>query len=455
MTRQRLERFIAEYGIVDASILLHRQPITLERWRNGQDDIPSAEAEWLAGGVLLARSACQAPKLPKLPSRKSKTGRYLRRQIVSNPRFWENVRFAREPCSFRRCNTRRFNPCRRGRSLRSVFQEYYRPTDAEFEALWANGIIAFDASVLLNLYNYSRPTAGTFLTVMETLEQPLWLPHHAALEYHRNRISTIVKSAKEYEEANTLPALITKIKSRRQGPFLSAALVERLEQLSIDLSSELDAEYHRIKALKSNDPIRDQLTELFEGKLGTAFTQAALDAIYADGKKRYADKIPPGFMDEKDKQGNDIYGDLVIWKELIAKAKADDKPVIFVTDDNKDDWWFRFDGGTIGPRVELLREFRAETSQAVYLYNSETFLQYADKLIAGTVDASAIEEIREVRERDRLLTFEKGYEELEPTFRTSPAEYPEFPSSCGISRCRPWASPAGGESCVAGGSVPW
>ena len=44
---------------------------------------------------------------------------------------------------------------------------------------------------------------------------------------------------------------------------------------------------------------------------------------------------------------------------------------------------------------------------------------------------------------------------VNPTFRTSPAEYPEFPSSCGISRCRPWASPAGGESCVAGGSVPW
>lgn len=48
MTRQHLERFIAEFGIVDASILLHCHPITLERWRNGQDDIPKKEAEWLA-----------------------------------------------------------------------------------------------------------------------------------------------------------------------------------------------------------------------------------------------------------------------------------------------------------------------------------------------------------------------------------------------------------------------
>lgn len=210
-----------------------------------------------------------------------------------------------------------------------------------------------------------------------------------------------------------LPALLTKIRSRKQGPFLSEALANRLEQLSTDLANDLDAEHERIKGLKLNDPIRDQLTELFEGKRGAALPQATLEAIYAEGRARYKEKTPPGYMDEKEKQGNDVYGDLVIWKEMIAKAKADNKSLIFITDDSKEDWWWKQDGGTIGPRIELLREFRGETNQASYLYNSETFLQYADKLIAQTVNASAIEEIREVRERDRLLTFEKGYEELD------------------------------------------
>jgi hypothetical protein len=35
MTRCILTRFIAKVGIVDASIMLHRQPPTLERWRDG------------------------------------------------------------------------------------------------------------------------------------------------------------------------------------------------------------------------------------------------------------------------------------------------------------------------------------------------------------------------------------------------------------------------------------
>jgi hypothetical protein len=49
MTRHILAQFIAQAGIVDASIMLHRYPITLERWRDGVDDIPPKVADWLAG----------------------------------------------------------------------------------------------------------------------------------------------------------------------------------------------------------------------------------------------------------------------------------------------------------------------------------------------------------------------------------------------------------------------
>jgi hypothetical protein len=49
MTRALLAQFIDQVGIVDASILLHRYPITLERWSNGRDEIPQRVADWLAG----------------------------------------------------------------------------------------------------------------------------------------------------------------------------------------------------------------------------------------------------------------------------------------------------------------------------------------------------------------------------------------------------------------------
>ena len=293
--------------------------------------------------------------------------------------------------------------------MRNVFREYYRPNESEFEALWRDCIIAFDASVLLNLYNYSPPTAETFLTVLRALKQPLWLPYQAGLEYHRNRIGSIMKAAKEYEAAKSpLPDLLAKVKSRRQGPFLSEELMKHIERLAVDLANELDASHNRIKATKTDDPIRDQLTELFDGRVGTAFPPSTLGKLFDEGKDRYKTKTPPGYMDEKDKQGNDIYGDLVIWKEMIEKSRAEKKPFIFVTDDSKEDWWWIQDGVTVGPRVELLREFRAETNQAIHLYSSDSFLEYADRFLAKTIDKGALEEIREVRRAGPLAHLREG-----------------------------------------------
>jgi hypothetical protein len=66
MTRPILERFIAQFGIVDASILLHRHPLTLEGWRNGQADIPAKDAKWLAGWIDAWRSAYTPEQIEKI-----------------------------------------------------------------------------------------------------------------------------------------------------------------------------------------------------------------------------------------------------------------------------------------------------------------------------------------------------------------------------------------------------
>ena len=43
--------------------------------------------------------------------------------------------------------------------------------------------------------------------------------------------------------------------------------------------------------------------------------------------------------------------------KLLERAKAEKKPLLFVTDDAKEDWWLIHEERTIGPRPELLREF--------------------------------------------------------------------------------------------------
>lgn len=88
-------------------------------------------------------------------------------------------------------------------------------------------------------------------------------------------------------------------------------------------------------------------------------------------------QLPPGYMDskkDKDKIGDKYsygglvyhrkFGDLTFWKQIIEEAKSRKiKHLIFITDDDKEDWWLIADymgEKQIGPRPELIEEIRRE-----------------------------------------------------------------------------------------------
>lgn len=281
--------------------------------------------------------------------------------------------------------------------MKDAFSEYYRPTEAGFDALWKESIIAFDASALLNLYFYSERTAQEVLSLIRLLKDRIWLPHQAGLEYQRNRLGVVAKVAKGYSDAKkALISIHSQIHARSQPPFLEDDLVRRYDALSDEIIAAFDQASEATDALAANDSIRDQLDALFVARVGKGFTDKELATIYSEGRERFRAKVPPGYKDEKDKPGNDAFGDLVIWKELIEKGRADKKPVILITDDAKEDWWLMHEGRTIGPRPELLKEFKLCAEQQCYLYSSESFLRYAGRMLKVPVAPAAIQEVKEV-----------------------------------------------------------
>jgi hypothetical protein len=141
--------------------------------------------------------------------------------------------------------------------------------------------------------------------------------------------------------------------------------------------------------LVQSDHIRDKLTQLFDHKVGNKFEDKRLEEIYKDGTKRYEAKIPPGFRDAE-KGGTRQYGDLVVWFELLELAKSKKKPLIFITSDSKDDWWWEHNQFTIGPRPELVQEMFAVTAMKFYMYNIQVFLNQAQQYLETTVEAGAV-----------------------------------------------------------------
>jgi hypothetical protein len=143
------------------------------------------------------------------------------------------------------------------------------------------------------------------------------------------------------------------------------------------------------------------VSNLFDGCVGNDFTEDELEALYKEGERRYANQVPPGYCDEKnkkDKAKRSLYGDLVVWKQVIAYAKEKEQCVIFITDDHKSDWWDKVEGKH-SPRKELIREFMDCTGHDILIYDSGRFLEYA-KRNKAKVSAKTIREVEKVKTED-------------------------------------------------------
>ena len=76
-------------------------------------------------------------------------------------------------------------------------------------------------------------------------------------------------------------------------------------------------------------------------------------------------------MDAKDKDGVSKYSDLILWKEVLRYSKNEKKNIIFVTDDEKNDWW-EDTNDEINFHSKLYKEFR-RTDHSIIPFKSRDF----------------------------------------------------------------------------------
>jgi hypothetical protein len=286
--------------------------------------------------------------------------------------------------------------------MKDTFPGYRKKTDNEIKSLWKKGTICFDANVLLNLYRYSNSTRNAIVELIRKFEKNIWLPHQAALEYNRNRYEVIAAQEKAYKEfIDKISQIERDLQSTSKPPFLSEKVHLSLKKVFKDVNKEVDDSIKKYCDLLKSDPIYDDLTKIFENKISKPFDDENLKNIYKEGETRFEEKIPPGYEDEKNKKGDRKYGDLVLWKQIIEKAKETKKPIIFITDERKTDWWWKIkDGRNMGPRQELVEELMLEAKVEFHMYSSERFLSYGLSFLEEQIDRKALAEIQEMKRNE-------------------------------------------------------
>lgn len=272
--------------------------------------------------------------------------------------------------------------------MKKLFAEYYALPEDRINEIWANSLIVFDTNVLLNLYRYNEDARKEFIKVIEFYKERLWIPYQVGLEFHRCREDILRKNAAAYQElgeeiSKGLLKVIDTLNSQRdcaRHPYINMKDIRsKVERCATSIAKSLKKQEENHPDHFERDEILDAITQLFDGRVGLDFSEEELATIYQEGEHRFANKVPPGYCDEKhkkDKPKRHLYGDLIVWKQTISHSAEQKKDIIFITDDHKTDWWDKVEG-KYTPRKELIKEFAESTGQCVLIYDSSRFLEYA------------------------------------------------------------------------------
>lgn len=313
--------------------------------------------------------------------------------------------------------------------MKKMFPGYFRPTAEEYAAIWAGALLVLDTNVLLNLYRYSEKTTDEFLSVLEIYAANLWLPYRVAEEFFDGRASVISAQVKKLQElVEKAKSLHADLNPRGQHPLVESQLAANFSELKDQIIGQLESNAERQRSLISKDTVLARIAELFgDEKIGEPYGKDSIEAIIAEGLVRYGEKMPPGYKDgnknklslhaakstkqaDKGSEGDahavsfadqcKPFGDLLIWKQLIQKAKDLERPIVFVTADAKEDWWEIRSNMTVGPRPELIREFQEETGQKIIFYSPEQFLHIAGHASSSEITEEAISEVQIVSQKN-------------------------------------------------------
>jgi uncharacterized protein YutE (UPF0331/DUF86 family)/exonuclease VII small subunit len=223
----------------------------------------------------------------------------------------------------------------------------------------------------------------------------LIVPGQVAREFANNRANKILEL---FQQLNRKQSSIPNL---QKGKY---PLLESLSEYkeTIRLEKQIDGllkEYKKaianvlehIRSWIWNDPVSLLYSELFTKDV---IFELSFDKekVQEELSRRQLHKIPPGYKDAgKDDSG---VGDLLIWLTILEIGRSKKKDIIFVSSDQKTDWWHRIEGQALYPRYELIDEFRRESGGC-----SLHIIPFSSFLDLYGASESVVEEVREEESR--------------------------------------------------------
>jgi PIN domain-containing protein len=215
-------------------------------------------------------------------------------------------------------------------------------------------LVALDASTLLLPYKFSSTsTLPRLRDVYARLanQKRLLVPGRAVREFASNRnadLGNLVQALQQrLDQLPMLPPLLEDVPGYKEAVQSLTELRKAYKQL-----------IRGIKTWHGNDPVTLLYAEMFAADLivDLSYEPQAREEQKNEHQRRFRNDIPPGTKDARKDDGG--IGDVLIWLTLLEMGKKHKKHMVFVTGEQKSDWFTRSGGEPLHPRYELVDEYR-------------------------------------------------------------------------------------------------
>jgi len=253
-------------------------------------------------------------------------------------------------------------------------------------------LYVLDTNALLVPYKTSSHGLNEIEKVYADLikNNQLYIPGQVAREFADNRpehIKQIFQQINRLKEGIKPPKISSSPILEDLPEFKKIQSFEnQISQLRENYFKDINKLLEHIKSWKWNDPVSLVYNKLFLGDV-IHDIKVKEDEFEKELDERYIYDIPPGYKDgSKSDKG---IGDLMIWYTILELGDSLKKDIIFISGDEKSDWYHRSEGQSLYPRYELVSEFYEKS-------NGHTFniMKLSDLMGLKGVDSEIINEIK-------------------------------------------------------------
>lgn len=234
-------------------------------------------------------------------------------------------------------------------------------------------IFVLDTNSLIAPFNTGKENIEKISTTYKKLIEKgrLFIPEHALREFAKIRSSKIMDLFTTIDnQLSTIPSI-----KLSDYPILNdLGAYKRLKSSQIEISEKIREYKANLEDLKASlldwnwsDPVTNMYQDTFTNDI--IITAPGTDEqLIEEFKSRMDDEIPPGNKD-KSKPENAM-GDFLIWKSILQLGKDKKSDVVFISNDEKNDWVLKGNQKPISTKFELVDEFYRYTEGFDFMHTS-------------------------------------------------------------------------------------